>query len=143
MEATGSSFEWVPVGAVSRLDRLLLARACEAEHSSLVTEDVLRLAIKGQAQIWRFTSGLDRGIFVTHILERVNGSELFVWLLVGRGIERHMKSIFSHLSVFGRANNCTTMGAAAKPGVARVCERTLGFKSYSVYISKKLEETDG
>ena len=133
------SLEFVPPALVSAEDIGWLKHATNASFAGTDPSMVLLEAERSLAQIWRFRCDGGGGIVVTRLFEHPKGRELFIWFLGGKGVLAHIRCMHSTLVAFVKSNNCSWMRGIARPGLARIYERQLGFKKRNIEVLQEVE----
>lgn len=117
-------------------DADLLEKASREELGGVSPVALAEMAQRGVAIIWRFTGDAgERGIFVTTFTQ---GRELFFWMLAGEGMVKHLKWIYGEFEAIAKQMGAKWMTGIAKPGLAYLYERRLGFEKRNIQVVKEV-----
>lgn len=113
--------EW-EIGQVRRL--------CEAVPFGFEPEDLFKAEVAGLKQLWRLEQEDYSGLVVTEIAIHPKGKELVVWGIVGHGLIKAAREIFSDCKDFGISQNCKWITfRGTRPALQRIYEKTVGMKT--------------
>lgn len=119
----------------------LLEQSDQYDFSGNRADDVLQALVDKTAQLWLYANGMDYGLIVTQILGSSAGRELFVWRLIGKGLNDAYEFIAEKLEAFAKMNDCKQIRTIILPQLAKfmlVPER--GYKATGVILVKELPD---
>lgn len=113
-----------------------LSKAKEEELGGVSPIAFAEMIQSGRAMVWRFVGDVDeRGIFVTTLSPE---GEFFVWMFAGEGMLKHLHWIFERFQEIARHNQAKWITGIAKPALAWLYEKRLGFQRRNVQVVKEL-----
>lgn len=121
------------VATVSDRERKWIANAVNAYREKCV-EDVEKMIENGRAQLWFFKSDMGEGIVITQIFAKE--SELFVWLIAGKGMAAFGNAITAYLEQFAKYLSLQYITSNSTPKMARYLSKCCGFAIESVSMRK-------
>jgi hypothetical protein len=94
---------------------------------SFTLEEMARLVLAGDAQLWLFHDEQDNshGIIITQLISKNTSRELFIWRLIGVGLKKNYNVIAAELEEFAAKEHCTAMSTIIRPDlmdVLRSCD---------------------
>lgn len=127
----------VAVEELTEEDLDWLARGCAVQPEPVTPEAVLEKAAADKVGLFRIKSG---GLIVLYVSTSLGGlRELFIWLLIGRDVLKHVRGFSAELDLLAKANDCAYIsGLVSREGLAKVYADSLGAKPVATVFRKEV-----
>lgn len=127
----------VSVEELTETDLDWLAKGCALQPEPVEVSAVLTKAANGGVGLFRIRTG---GMMVIYISTTLGGfRELFVWLLIGQRVLKHIKAFSAELDLLAKANDCFCIsGLVSRDGLAKVYADELGAKPVATIFRKEV-----
>lgn len=138
LQPATETFVHIEPGTFTPEDITDLERALARDYSGTDMEALAKMILGGMVTCWRFQGPESHGVFGTQICLYPKGSELYVWLIAGKGMIPHMPYIWDCIETIGKTNGCNRIRGLARKGMARILTRGCGMTQHSICLIKEI-----